>query len=176
MTTYVERWQNWYRGVDTPQAYGEDTSYRVAIKFFDDIFVEDWGSGKGYFKYLYGPENCIGVDGTETPFTDVVVDLREYRSSVPGIHMRHVIEHNLDWDEILRNAAASFEEKMVLTIFTPMARKTQQIAWNEIVDVPDMSFAHRDIVKFFPDCDIKWKDYKTNTQYGKERVYLMEKK
>lgn len=175
MTTYVERWQNWYAGVDEPQAYGDDTTYKIAVDYFDGIFVEDWGSGKGYFKYLYGPENCIGVDGTDTPFTDVVVDLREYTSNTPGLHMRHVIEHNLDWDEVLRNASVSFTDKMVLTLFTPMSDETKQIAWNEVVDVPDMSFCDTDIVKFFPDCDITYTDYKTVTQYGVERVYLIER-
>lgn len=176
MNTYVERWKNWYQGVDVPQPYGDDTTYMVASDFLDDIFVEDWGSGKGYFQYIYGPDMSISVDGTDTPFTDKVADLREYVSKVPGIHMRHVIEHNYDWERILQNANHSFVDKMVLTLFTPMSRETKEIAWNEVVNVPDMSFSHEDIVRHFPNCNIEWEDYSTVTQYGVERVYFIKRK
>jgi hypothetical protein len=37
-----------------------------------------------------------------------VVDLAHYRSNVPGIFMRHILEHNYEWARILDNALASF--------------------------------------------------------------------
>ena len=173
--SYIGKWQNWYTGTLEPQSYGAPLTYEIAAKWLGGIDVEDWGVGKGYFQSIY-PGNVVGVDGTKTKFSDVVADLTEYTSSTPGLFMRHVIEHNLEWKKVLQNAADSFTEKMVLVLFTPMAKKTQQIAWNDGVEVPDMSFAQRDIVKYFKDCDIKWKDHKTATQYGTERVFLIERK
>jgi hypothetical protein len=168
--SHLGKWDNWYAGVEQPQSYGEDRTYRIAATILEGLDVEDWGCGKGYFQSVF-PGKVIGVDGTETPFSHKIADLTEYTSSTPGLHMRHVLEHNLEWEKILANAVESFTERMVLTIFTPMAEKTEQIAWNSGPEVPDMAFAHEDIMRFFDEDTAVWFDHKTATQYGTERVY-----
>ena len=172
--TYIGKWNRWYAGLEAPASYGDTKTYHVGAEFLGGIDVEDWGSGKGFFKTVYEGE-VLNVDGTKTPYTDVVADLREYTTDTPGLFMRHVLEHNYDWEKTLENAVASFSEKFALVLFTPMKRKTEQIAWNEGPDVPDMAFSQRDIVKHFDGLDFTHKDYKTATQYGKERVYLVSR-
>ncbi|MPZ20855.1 MAG: hypothetical protein GEV06_23545 [Luteitalea sp.] len=63
-----------------------------------------------------------GIDGTALPFCDEVVDLVQYRSTVPGIFMRHLLEHNDDWARVLDNALASLTERMVLDLSSPVPR------------------------------------------------------
>jgi len=59
--------------------------------------------------------------------------------------MRHVLEHNYDWVRILDNALASFNERMVLILFTPERAATQQISFQPVVGVPDIAFRLADI-------------------------------
>ena len=171
----IGNWESWYSGVEEPQAYGDTKSYEMAAEIFDGMFVQDWGTGKGFFPQLYGTDLVYAIDGTETPWTDDIVDLTEYTSTTPGILLRHVIEHNFEWSKILKNAEQSFTKTLVLILFTPMARKTRQIAWNAGVEVPDISFSPKDIEAHFPDCDISFKDIRSNTQYGHERIYTIRK-
>ena len=109
--TDVERaWTPLYAGAITPRPYGDSVTYRLGASFLGSLPVEDWGCGPGWFKrYAIGP--CRGIDGSRTPAVDTVVDLRHYRSSTPGLFMRHVLEHNHSWQSVFDNALASFQEK-----------------------------------------------------------------
>ena len=51
----------------------------------------------------------------------------QYRSSVPGIFMRHILEHNYEWARVLDSALASFTQRMAL--ITPERATTQEIAF-----------------------------------------------
>ena len=87
--------------------------------------------------------------------------------------MRHILEHNYRWPEILDNALASFAERMVLILFTPVGDRTREIAFNASWGVPDISFKMSDITdRFGP--DIRWqvKTFETNTQYSTETVFF----
>lgn len=169
------KWAGWYSGLAEPQAYGDDQTYHMGERFLRGHSVEDWGCGKGYFSTVHVGK-YTGIDGTATPFADVVADLREYTSVTEGLFMRHVLEHNLEWERVLENAVNSFTYKMVLILFTPMSDHTHQIAWNPGVEVPDMSFSHNDIMsKFSDDIQVGWEDVDTATQYGIERVYWLKK-
>lgn len=124
--------------------YGAEESYQLGMKWLEGCkSVEDWGCGPAYSK-KYRKGNYIGVDGTEG-FCDVVADLREYQSSPDGIFMRHVLEHNHDWEKILANALLSFKERMSLIFFTPWADKTYEV--HKSNDVPVISFNKEDILK-----------------------------
>jgi hypothetical protein len=84
-----------------------------------------------------------------------VVDLVQYRSSVPGIFMRHILEHNYEWARVLDNALASFTQRMALILFTPEREATQEIAFQHDVGVPDIAFRLADITdRFPPDVDV----------------------
>ena len=175
--TYIDRWRYWYQELDQPKPYGDTQSYDLAAAWLSDVeLIEDWGCGMGWMRTLIEPGRYRGVDGTRTRYTDVVADLREYRSAVPAVHMRHVLEHNHDWRVILENAVASFQKKMVLTLFTPMAEQTIQIGFTKEVDAPDLSFSQVDIESCFAeDCLWRIQRIKSDTQYGEETLFFIER-
>jgi len=122
------------------------------------------------------PTKYIGIDGSHTPFADTIVDLAEYRSEAPGIHLRHVLEHDYNWTAILRNATESFRKRLVVCLFTPFADETKEIAHNRThgVDVPDLSFSRNDIERHL--IGLSWhlfEGLKTHSQYHVEHVYLV---
>ncbi len=174
------KWDKWYEKADTMGsfAYGDTVTYQLAANFLADMEeVEDWGCGTGGFKRLFKGKYS-GIDGSDNPFVDKVVDLRTYRSNVDGIMMRHVLEHNYDWKDVLSNVMSSFNKKFCLVLFTPFAKTTDQVAHNKKhgVDVPDISFKKEDIESFFK--DLKWKledNLKTRTGYRVEHIYYVEK-
>lgn len=172
----VGKWNNWYRSENIGKiSYGGDAiTYLMAASFFADLGeVEDWGCGVGGFKN-YCTTKYIGVDGSNTPFADKMRDLTTYRSETDGIMLRHVLEHNYDWQKILTNALSSFKKKMFLCLFTPFAETTTEIAYTEAVGVPDLSMSKAEIESNFT--DIKWcllENIETATQYGVEHVYLL---
>jgi hypothetical protein len=117
-----------------------------------------------------------GVDGSASPRCAEVVDLVEYRSTVPGIFMRHVLEHNYEWARILDNAVASFTERMALILFTPEQEATVEIALQSDVGVPDIAFRLADITdRFPPDVTFTVQRISSATQYGCETILLIEK-
>lgn len=182
MTSFDGRWEQWYQRDEafmlTP--YGESSTYDIGAEFLQDCeTVEDWGCGLGWFRTKRW-DGYTGVDGSHTPHANVYADLREYRSDVPGIFMRHVLEHNHEWAQILDNAIASFRERMVLILFTPLADETHVIGSTNIggIEIPDYSFALNDIWDRFPD-NVVFRDFEVSspeTQYGVEHVFLLEKR
>jgi hypothetical protein len=178
----VGKWDNWYRGVDptTPSSfrYGDTITYRMAAAFLADVSeVEDWGCGTAGFKRFYRGK-YVGVDGSQTPFADKIVDLCAYESKVDGVVIRHVLEHNVKWEAILSAAVRSFQKKFCLVLFTPFSEVTHQVGHNLQygVDVPDLSFKREDIERHFQ--DLKWElsdNIKTDTGHGVEHVYFVWK-
>lgn len=175
----LHKWDHWYNGLSLsePQAYGDTTTYILAADWLADRQVEDWGCGKGYFRTLIPPHLYTGVDGSSTPFADKIVDLCAYRTQVEGILLRHVLEHNDDWAKILSNALTSATERIALILFTPMAEKATVICRPEDIDVPDISLSHSELMSHAEAAGwtATWSDHQTATQYGVERVYLMER-
>ena len=173
------KWNKWYDG-KTKQGsfrYGNTVTYQRAADYMADIdILEDWGCGMGGFKRLF-KGNYTGLDGSKTPFVDKVVDLREYTSSVDGIVLRHVLEHNYDWEKILENAVNSFQKKLCIIIFTPFVEETKEIAHNKRfgVDCPDIAFYEEDIEKYFKDFAWLKEDLGTKTAYGAERIYYVRR-
>ncbi|RPJ27643.1 MAG: hypothetical protein EHM35_14110, partial [Planctomycetaceae bacterium] len=157
-----------------PAPYGDTVTYELAAEWLKDCeLVEDWGCGLGWSgRYFH---HWRGVDGSQSPTVDEVVDLTKYRSWVPGLLLRHVLEHNVEWPAILDNALASFSKRMALILFTPMAvDRTQVIAWNYGYEVPDISFLAEDLEGRFPS-DVRFtvEDLHTKSLYGVERIYYM---
>lgn len=173
------KWDWWYKNVkqSTSFRYGNTVTYQLAEDFLKNLSVEDWGSGTGAFKRIHRG-SYLGIDGSKNPFVDKVVDLRNYKSNVEGIMMRHVLEHNIEWKKVLDNAISSFKRRFCLVLFTPFSKKTKVIAQNKKhgVDVPDISFSKKDIERYFK--DLKWKlteNIKTKTGYEAEHIYFVEK-
>jgi hypothetical protein len=175
--TNVGKWAVWYQDLEAPWPYGDTASYHIGSEWLAECaLTEDWGCGAGWLRTVIPPERYRGIDGTASSVCDEVVDLNTYRSSVPGIFMRHVLEHNYTWDRILDNALASFTERMVLILFTPERETTEEIAWAEDVGVPDIAFRLVDITERFPE-DVTYavRRIRSATQYGVETIFLLER-
>ena len=131
--------------------YGDDATYKSGIAFLDGHgTIEDWGCGFGNARAFVTKSEYFGIDGS-SPYADKVVDLSTYRSDVECIYMRHILEHNVAWRDILTNAVASFRKRMVLVIFTPLAETTRVIATSDnitSVPVPDISFRKEDLTEY----------------------------
>lgn len=171
------KWDPWYRAIETKAPYGDTESYRIGADFLEDCeTVEDWGCGRGWFS-TFRTKTCLGLDGSQSPFADLIVDLETYTSAVDGIFMRHVIEHNYRWRTILANALASFRKKMVLAIFTPWSDdETKEIRFVERLGVPDISFRQSDIVDMLEDLDWELRELpSTRVIYGQEHVFLIRR-
>lgn len=178
----IGKWNSLYKNISVknrdshPIKFGDGTTYRIAAAFLADVAqVEDWGCGTGGFK-----EFClvdyIGVDGSVSPYADRIADLSEYRTKTAAIHIRHVLEHNYDWETILENALASAEHKLCICIFTPFAPSTVEIATNLDINVPVLSLSKEKIEKHFD--GFYWRlieNIPTNTEYRQEHVYLVWK-
>lgn len=204
MSSNVGKWDRWYEGVtlDTPQTYGDETTYRMGAEWLrGSNIVYDWGCGKGGFVFvasgmmkdwpLLDTFPVLGIDGSKTPFAEITADLTEFKVNLDvfsedfkaSVFMRHVLEHDWKWEQILRNAAASFNYRMFLVLFTPLQEETTEIAWNEDPGVPDIGFNPQDVLRVIGETvrangrdgmmHIQT-DVKTRTQYGSETTIAVE--
>lgn len=169
------KWDGWYEGLSEPAPYGGDTTYQAGADWLAGCsLVEDWGCGKGWLRKFVPADRYRGLDGSATPFAAETVDLADYRSQVPGIFMRHVLEHDRRWQRILDNAVASFTERMALVIFTPLADHTHPIAYNRRIGVPDIAFHLDDLTERFGRSTWNHEEMLTASQYGVETVFYLE--
>jgi hypothetical protein len=102
-----------------------------------------------------------------------ITDLCQYESRVEGILLRHVLEHNEAWAQVLENAVRSFTKKLCLILFTPFRSTTEVLSRNEY-DVPDIAFARPDLERHFT--GLRWElfpDIPSVAHYGIEHVYLI---
>jgi len=181
----ADKWNYWYRDLNADDLgsfrYGDTVTYTLGYTYLQDCDkIEDWGCGTGGFKrfFLNGDlHKYIGVDGSKTPFADIKTDLTGYISNVDGIFMRHVLEHNYEWKQILENALKSFKKKMCLVLFTEFSSETKEIAHNlkHGVDVPDLSFNKNELIELFEIYDIKHEliTINTATGYNIEHVFYL---
>jgi glycosyltransferase involved in cell wall biosynthesis len=133
-------------GANEAGFYGIEETYKKAAQFLDDGPVEDWGCGKAYSKRFFS-HSYKGVDGTPDG-CDAVVDLARYTSNTHGILLRHVLEHNFDWEQILKNALAS-GEKLAIIVCTEFSDQTHLLYIDQF-GIPIFSFKKEDLVKHFP--------------------------
>ncbi len=173
----LNKWNKWYENLPERAPYGDSQTYRIGAEFLKDCkTIEDWGCGKGWFsKFVNSESTYVGIDGSHNQFVDKQVDLEKYTSSVDGVFLRHVLEHNYNWASILENALKSFNKKMVLAIFTPWSDTvTKQIAFVESVGVPDISFLKTDIEEKLNNYVFSYMEIPSEeTYYGVEYVYLI---
>ncbi len=158
--------------------YGDDTTYVKGIGFLDGHGpIEDWGCGFGHAKSFVTSSQYFGVDGS-SQYADKIVDLITYTSNVDCIFMRHVLEHNPQWQKILTNAVKSFQKRMALVVFTPFSRITRVIASAThvtSVPVPDISFCREELLEYFAGLNVTEESLSTDTQYGTEHVFYVER-
>jgi hypothetical protein len=177
----VGKWNRWYSGLrkGEPQAYGDTSTYQLGADWLKDcVFVEDWGCGKGWFSRFIPAVKYRGIDGSHSPFAENIVDLVNYQSDVPGIFMRHVIEHNYEWKSLLTNALNSFSDRMVLVLFTPLVEETKELYYNVDPGVPDMAFSLKDLQELFDATGVtcvRMEAVQNHTNYGEETIFYLEK-
>ena len=133
-------------GANAAGFYGIEETYKKAAAFLGEGPVEDWGCGKAYAKRFF-PQGYKGVDGTPDG-CDAVVELARYTSNTPGILMRHVLEHNFDWELVLKNALAS-TEKLAVIVCTAFGEETRLLYIDEF-GIPIFSFRKEDLTRHFP--------------------------
>lgn len=171
MATNAGLWDKWYAGLTEPEPYADTPTYLLGAEWLADCeLVEDWGCGKGWLRTLR-PDGYRGVDGSHSPFADEVADLTEYRSEVPGIFMRHVLEHNPEWEKVLDNALASFTERMALILFTPLASETHDLEWEDPPGVPNLSFRLEDLTERM-NCEVTMESVDSPVKYGGPETVL----
>jgi hypothetical protein len=165
-------WDTMYETVTNSRPFGDDVTYQLGADFIGELPVEDWGCGLGWFRQ-FAQGRYIGIDGSRSAFTDQVADLRDYRSQTPALFMRHVLEHNpFEWPLIIDNAVASFTQRMVLVLHTPMDHFTYLIRDD---DVPDISLPWTDLTNRFADVPFTHERVHTATTYGIENVFYLER-
>lgn len=175
------KWNVWYNDLTIKDMgcfiYGNTITYELGYNFLKSCDkIEDWGCGVGGFKRFFVNEEFykyIGIDGSNSPIADIKTDLTEYISQVDGIFMRHVLEHNYEWKNILENACKSFKNKMCLILFTPFTNETKEISHNLKfgIDVPDLSFNINELITIFNKYNIT---YQLNTIESNETIYKIE--
>lgn len=179
LDTNVGKWDRWYGFVDraTPEPYGDSPSYRRAAEFLDGLHIADWGCGKGWLRHLIPVELYHGVDGSQSPFADEIADLANYTVESEGIVLRHVLEHDRRWLDILRNAARAAQRRLVVVLFTPPTPTTREIAWNDDPGVPDIAFALGDITAELGGFTVRIDTFHSpRTQYGVETMIYAERR
>ena len=151
----------------------DDITYQKAAEFLDieDSLVADWGCGTTYFRRFIRNARYVGIDGSASPWCNVVADLRTYRGYSDGILLRHVLEHNVDWKRILRNALRH-APRVVVVIFTPFRRTTRVIDMTWGV-VPTLSFKKADLCAAFTRPFLEEGPLATRTQYGIEHIFYV---
>lgn len=173
-TSNVGRWNARYAGLTEVEPYGDTATYEIGARFLADCaLVEDWGCGKGWLRRHVEPERYRGVDGSETPFADVVADLRTYRSEVDGVFLRHVLEHDPGWRDILANAVASARQRLVVILFTPLGEVEEELARCGEVGVPDLSLPRAEVLAAFGSRPWREVTLPTGSHYGHETVLLV---
>jgi hypothetical protein len=170
----IGKWDHWYSDLHVAEPYGDLQTYDIGATFLRPCAtVEDWGCGKGWLRHYVDGDRYRGVDGSQTPFADEIVDLRTYRSHVDGIFMRHVLEHDIEWRSILTNALLSAQDRLALILFTPLADHQAELAYCDEVGVPDLALPRAELINYFSEHRWEERRLETNSHYGEETVFLV---
>ncbi len=170
-------WQHREYG-DGTQPIFSGTTYEPGLNWLLETCesIEDWGCGMAWARRYVPQGRYKGIDGSPAagPFADVICDLRDHVTSVDGIFMRHVLEHNRDWDVILANAMRSFRKRFVLVTFTPFAEVTHPL--DTVGTLIDLSFRKTDLTDHFAGCSWREEHYDMpDSQYGINDMFLVER-
>ena len=180
----VGRWDHVYR--DRPPGvtfgYSRSEAFQIGARWLARCpLVADWGCGGGMLRDYIPADRYRGVDGSATWAADVHTDLAEYREPSAGVFMRNVLEHDWRWDDILGNALAAFEWRMVLVIFTPWhtgREPVRQLRWEADYRVPTLQFRRDTITGRLDAAGVRWLCHELEaapSYYGVEHVFLIDK-
>jgi glycosyltransferase involved in cell wall biosynthesis len=162
-----------------PRRAGCDTTYKRGAAYLAAVGrVEDWGCGAAYFKRFMPPDCYRGIDLDPAVSADHTADLATYTSTIDGIFMRHVLEHDLRWHSLLRNALASFRRRMVLVVYTPFVRATEEhhraLGRTEGRLWPEIRFCRADLVREFREVRFRLEEnIPTDSPFGREHIFYL---
>lgn len=175
----LNKWAPWYAAGaadDSATRYTDSVTYEMAADWLEGLDVEDWGAGYAWYRRYHRGGTYVAIDGTPG-FCDVVADLTTYRSTTDGLMMRHVLEHDWGWRDILRNAIASCVKRMVLVTFIPNpGREEQQVGFTDELGVPDIAIPHHVIRAAFRGWRVDKTYVDTMTAFGGETVWRAERR
>ena len=170
----IGKWDHWYSDLHAAEPYGDLQTYDIGASFLRPCAtIEDWGCGKGWLRQYVDTDRYCGIDGSQTPFADKIVDLRNYRSHVDGIFLRHVLEHDVEWRSILTNALLSAQRRLALILFTPLAYQQTELAYCDEVGVPDLSLPRAEVIDLLGPHRWEERRLETDSHYGEETVFLV---
>lgn len=141
----VGKWKNHRPETAGAGHYGIQETYIKAAEFLGGGPIEDWGCGTCYAKKFF-PNGYVGVDGTPD-YCDVTAELAKHTSDAKGILLRHVLEHNFEWEAILKNALAS-TKKLAVVVCSEFGSETHLIRFDEF-GIPIFSFRKEDLTRHF---------------------------
>jgi hypothetical protein len=170
MENNVGKWDNW-----AWDDHLSDISMINGAKFLEDCeIVEDWGTGNGEFKKCR--KNAIGVDGSNTPGADKkYVDLVTYISETDGIFLRHVLEHNYEWDKILHNALKSAKKKICIVMFIPFSIDKTYKTSEDAIGVPNLSISKKEFNDILKEYQVEYYSENIFNSAFQEIIYIIKK-
>jgi hypothetical protein len=141
-----------YNDVTIPKADGPEKSYELAVRWLDvqqGGHLDDWGGGTGFAKRYVTRGNYHLLDGAWSPWVNAVADLRTYIPGYQpdGILLRHVLEYNGQWRQIIANALTCVRARLCIVIGTPMVEPaTTIVAKVPYSGVPIIHFTLKDLL------------------------------
>ena len=143
-------------------------SYRVSCWLLNQLnTVEDWGCGTGFARQFFRQEQYLGIDGSASRWCDVVENVAERKSSPQGILLRHVLEHNTQWRDVLASALACATHRIVVVVFTKLVTTTRYE--NDADGIPCISFAPEEIEAHFG--ELAW----ARATIGTDTLWVIDK-
>lgn len=120
MISNIGLWSGWKDS--GPIQLGAVESYKQAIEWLDGYGdIVDWGGGTGYAAQFVKESGYSVLDGSKSRVNNALVDLATVHSVSDCILLRHVLEHNHDWQDILRNMVDSFRCRAAVVTFMPFS-------------------------------------------------------
>jgi SAM-dependent methyltransferase len=182
----VGKWDFVYKDATFVQPYGDSPVYEmgaVALRDAGCTRVEDWGCGYGWFAHIARSAaptiTVVGVDGSQSPTAAFQDDLVTRQTSVDGIFMRSVLEHNYNWPDLLTNALGSFTKRMVLATFTKFQTtglKDKELRFEDEYQVPTLSLSYPKLLRLLKGFRVVEQEIVSpNTYYDVENIFVIDR-
>lgn len=168
-----------YVGGAAIRPFGDTTTYERGLGWLDEVCetIEDWGAGLAWGRQYVKKAQYKAIDHSPSSakFVDEVSPLDVWQSDPDGIFMRHVLEHNWGWRDILENALVSFAKRMVLVTFTPFS------AGDSFPNRPagdpylDLSINRTELTDMMGTLLVRDEQLATDTQYRQEHMFFLSR-
>lgn len=120
----VGRWSGW--ATSEPVQLGPLDSYQKLVEWLDGYGdIADWGGGTGLAARFVRESAYRVIDGSLSLANTELIDLADCTSVSDCIMMRHVLEHNYNWQNVLKNLVKRFNRRAAIAIGTPLETETR---------------------------------------------------